>query len=199
MASQTPQDDERLLEHDYDGIREYDNPMPRWWLWIFYVTILFAPVYYLAPAPFGAGAGREAEYAAEVARAGAAQPPEAPTVSAAALLARRDDRESLEEGAEVFATNCAACHRADGGGLIGPNLTDDAWLHGGGPVAIHTTIVNGVMAKGMPAWGRLLSPEAVEQVTAYVLSLRGTHPAGAKAAEGVVEPAAGGTAPPSGP
>ena len=190
MPSPTPRDTDRLLEHDYDGIREYDNPMPRWWLWVFYVTILYVPVYYLAPAPFGAGAGKEAEYAAEVARHRAAQPPEAPTVSAEALLALRDDREALEEGAEVYATNCAACHRGDGGGLIGPNLADDAWLHGGSPVAIHATIVNGVMAKGMPAWGRLLRPEQVEQVTAYVMSLRGTNPPGAKAPEGVVESAA---------
>ncbi len=189
MATPLPPEPDRLLEHDYDGIREYDNPMPRWWLWVFYLTILFVPVYYLAPAPFGAGAGKDAEYAAEVARYQASRPPAPAGVTAEALLARRHDREELEEGAEVFAKNCAACHRADGGGLIGPNLTDDVWLHGGTPVSIHTTIVQGVMAKGMPAWERLLSPEAVEQVTAYVLSLAGTNPPNPKAPEGVADAA----------
>jgi cytochrome c oxidase cbb3-type subunit 3 len=190
MATPLPPEPDRLLEHDYDGIREYDNPMPRWWLWVFYITILFVPAYYLAPAPFGAGSGKDAEYAAEVARYQASRPPAPAGVTAATLLARRNDREDLEEGAEVFAKNCAACHRADGGGLIGPNLTDDVWLHGGTPVAIHTTIVQGVMAKGMPAWERLLSPEAVEQVTAYVLSLAGTNPPNPKAPEGVADRAA---------
>ena len=180
---------ERLLEHDYDGIREYDNPMPRWWLWIFYASILFAPLYYLLPTPFGAGPGKDAEYATAVAQHQASQPAGPAPVDAAALLALAGDREALHEGGEVFAKNCAACHRADGGGVIGPNLTDDYWLHGGSPTAIHTTITEGVMAKGMPAWGRILKPEEVDHVAAYVLSLRGSNPPAPKAPDGVLDTA----------
>lgn len=178
---------DRLLEHDYDGIREYDNPMPRWWLWIFYATILFVPLYYVAPAPFGAGPGKDAEYAAAVAAHQASQPAAPAPVDAAALLALAGDREALHEGREVFAKNCAACHRADGGGVIGPNLTDAYWLHGASPTAIHTTITEGVMAKGMPAWGRILKPAEIDQVAAYVLSLRGSNPPTPKAPEGVFD------------
>ena len=185
------QEQDRLLEHDYDGIREYDNPMPRWWLWIFYASIAFVPVYYLLPG--GASPGAVAEYEAEVAAHAALQAESGgPTVSDEALLALVGDGTSLANGKSLFDMNCAVCHRADGGGLIGPNLTDAAWLHGGTPSAIHASIQNGVMEKGMPAWDRLLKPEQVNAVTAYVISLRGTNPPAPKAPEGVVTPAPSG-------
>ena len=183
-------DDDRLLDHEYDGIREYDNPMPRWWLWIFYATILFVPLYYLAPGDIGAGKGMVASYDAEMAAHKAAEPPAAPTLSDSALVALARDRDALHEGQEVFTKNCVACHGADGGGIIGPNLTDDAWIHGGAPSAIHRTIITGVLEKGMPPWGRMLKPEELEQVTAYVISLHGTKPANPKAPEGTVDAAA---------
>ena len=193
----TPQNEpDRLLEHDYDGIREYDNPMPGWWLWIFLATIIFVPIYYIAPAPFGAGEGNVAEYAAEVAAYEAAHPQQESTgPSAAQLLAMAADREVVEEGQEVYTTNCAACHGPNGGGVIGPNLADDAWLHGGSPDAIHRTVRVGVLEKGMPGWERLLKPAQVDQVVAYVISLRGTTPTNPKAPEGVMEPAAPPTTP----
>lgn len=185
------QSDDKLLEHEYDGIREYDNPLPRWWLWIFYVTIVFVPFYYFAPSPFGEGKGVVADYEAEVAALQSTQAPAPePALSDDALLALASKEEVREEGEELYAKQCASCHRADGGGLIGPNLTDDAWIHGGAPTEIHATIVNGVLAKGMPPWGRLLKPEEVDALTAYVLSLKGTNPPNAKAAEGPAAPAA---------
>jgi cytochrome c oxidase cbb3-type subunit 3 len=188
------QPEDRLLDHDYDGIREFDNPMPRWWLWIFYATILFVPFYYFAPAPFGEGDGVVAAYEAEMAAHRAAQPPEgavAVALSDEEYRQRASDPAVTAEGKQVFDTNCAACHRADGGGLIGPNLTDDAWIHGAAPNAIHKTIVDGVLEKGMPPWGRILRPAQVDAVTAYVISLHGTNPPTPKAPEGVVTPNGG--------
>lgn len=189
-------DEDRLLAHDYDGIQEYDNPMPRWWLWIFYATILFVPFYYVAPGFMGEGPGMVAEYEADVAAHQAAQPPAPAAMDDATLLAVLNDKDELQEGAEVFTKNCAACHRADGGGLIGPNLTDAAWIHGGTPGAIYQTISAGVLAKGMPAWDRILKPDELKEVAAYVMSLKGTNPPQAKAAEGTVDTTAAAPAPP---
>ena len=180
------QEQDRLLEHDYDGIREYDNPMPRWWLWMFYASIAFVPVYYILPGNMGAGRGNVAEYEAEVAAYEAARPAGGDAVASSEVLAAlATDPAALANGKSLFDMNCAVCHRADGGGLIGPNLTDDAWLHGGTPEAIHATIVTGVLEKGMPPWERLLKPEQVNAVTAYVISLHGTNPPAPKAPEGV--------------
>ena len=177
--------DDRLLEHDYDGIQEYDNPMPRWWLWLFYASIVFVPVYYFLPGEMGARVGNVASYEADVAAHLASQPvPVIATLSDSTILSFVADRERVDEGKKVFTKNCVACHRADGGGLIGPNLADSSWIHGGAPSAIHTIISEGVLAKGMPAWGRLLKQEEVDDVTAYVITLQGTNPPSPKAPEG---------------
>jgi cytochrome c oxidase cbb3-type subunit 3 len=192
MTDQTGED--RLLDHEYDGIQEYDNPMPKWWLWGFYATVIFSVAYYFLPLPFGEGPGKIAEYEAEVARYQASQPePTGPGVSNEQLLALVADRGALADGKGVYDAYCAACHRADGGGLIGPNLADDAWLHGGSPEAIHLTIAQGVLTKGMPAWDRILKPEQVNAVTAYVISLQGTNPKDAKGPEGIPVQRADGT------
>jgi cytochrome c oxidase cbb3-type subunit 3 len=111
--------------------------------------------------------------------------PEAPKVTAEQLAAIMADKGEIAKGAALFAVNCVACHRADGGGLIGPNLTDDYWIHGGTPVEIHTTITEGVLAKGMPQWGKMLKPEQVLSLTAYVHSLHGSNPPNPKAPDGV--------------
>ncbi len=181
-------DKDRLIEHSYDGIQEYDNPMPAWWVTTFWLCILFAVGYYAKVPGFGAGPGAIAEYDASMAAAAKEFPVVVASVSPEQLLAMAAEPKSVEEGKEVFTKNCVACHAADGGGLIGPNLTDDAWIHGGKIDQIHGIIVAGVLAKGMPAWGQMLKPEDVEHVTAYVWSLHGTTPAKPKVAEGVVEP-----------
>lgn len=181
------QQEDKLLDHSYDGIQEYDNPMPRWWVWVFWATIVFVPLYYILPAPFGEGDGVVAQYEADVARHAAvasAQP--AATVSDDDLTALVSDRAAIADGKSVYDANCAVCHRADGGGLIGPNLTDDAWIHGGAPTQVHHTIATGVLEKGMPPWERILKPEQLNNVTAYVLSLHGTNPPNPKAPEGTV-------------
>lgn len=178
---------DRLLDHEYDGIQEYDNPLPGWWVWFFYATIVLVPLYYWDPLGIGEGPGKDAVYAAEMAAYAAAHP--APAAGGGRtdeqLAALVSDATALGDGKAVFAQYCAACHRADGGGQIGPNLTDDAWLHGSAPTAIYKTIDEGVLAKGMPNWGKVLKPEQVDHVTAYVISLKGTNPPNPKAPEGV--------------
>jgi cytochrome c oxidase cbb3-type subunit 3 len=179
-------DDRPMMDHQYDGIQEYDNPMPRWWVLLFVVTILFVPVYYLAPGELGNGAKRVPMYEKEMAAFRAAHPealgaPEMTAEEAAALVA---NPARIADGKALFAVNCVVCHRADGGGLIGPNLTDEFWIHGGTPLEVRNTIWNGVLAKGMPPWGRLLKPDQVNALTAYVKSLRGTNPPNPKAPDG---------------
>jgi cytochrome c oxidase cbb3-type subunit 3 len=178
-------DKDRILEHEYDGIKEYDNPMPRWWVLTFWATIIYAGIYLVVVGGMGTGQGNVDEYEADMTAWRAAYPQGGGPVDAAALLALTTDEEALEEGSEVYTKYCAACHAADGGGMIGPNLTDNAWIHGGTIDSIHTVIAEGVLAKGMPAWGKMLSPEQVDQVTAYVWSLAGSTPAAPKAPEGV--------------
>jgi len=129
MNSPIPEQD-RLLDHSYDGIQEFDNPLPRWWVWIFWACIAFAAFYGLVPGNPLRGPGRMAEYRAAMAEA-ARLHPAAAEVSEASLLAITKDAAALAAGKQVFVTTCAPCHRPDGGGLIGPNLTDDYWLHGG--------------------------------------------------------------------
>lgn len=179
-------DQDRLIEHEYDGIQEFDNPMPRWWVTTFWGTIIFSAVYLLNVGPVGSGEGRIAQYEADMAAWRTAHPTDQGTVDREALLAMAGDPEVLEEGQELFTRNCAACHGPDGGGVIGPNLTDDAWIHGGTIAEIHAVVVEGVLAKGMPAWGRQLTPDQVNAAVAYVWSLQGTTPANPKAAEGAV-------------
>ncbi|MGE5176939.1 MAG: cbb3-type cytochrome c oxidase N-terminal domain-containing protein [Hyphomicrobiales bacterium] len=190
MTEQGPEtpDRDRLLDHDVDGIREYDNPLPRWWVNLFWATIAFAVLYFVNVIPgIGTGDGRIANYerdmaAAEAGRDAAAS--KAAPVSAADLLGLTQNATALAAGKARFTTTCAPCHRADGGGNIGPNLTDNYWIHGGAPTQILATVTNGVLEKGMPQWGPVLKPEELKDVVAYVLTLHGTNPANAKAPQG---------------
>lgn len=179
--------EDRLLEHNYDGIQEYDNPMPQWWLWLFYATIVFSVLYWFNVAGVGTGPGRIANYEKEVAAArqqfgdrsaGLAN------LDNAALLAASHDPAAVAAGKATFVATCAACHLADGGGVVGPNLTDDFWIHGNEPVQMLGTVANGVLDKGMPAWNQTLKPEEIKNVVAYVLTLRGTTPAVPKEPQG---------------
>jgi len=190
-SSPTPTDDQepRLLDHEYDGIHEYDNPLPRWWLWIFYASIVYSILYWFNVPGIGVGAGRLASYEADVAGAQAratALAAEAPGMTEDALLALTREDEARDRGRTTFGQMCVSCHGPDGGGVIGPNLTDDAWIHGGKPMEIHRTVTEGVLEKGMPAWGRMLTPDDLNAVVAYVITLRGTTPASPKAPEGAV-------------
>jgi cytochrome c oxidase cbb3-type subunit 3 len=174
---------DELLDHDADGIHEFDNALPRWWLYGFYFTIAFAAVYMLnyhvLATPLFGRPGMVAEYDAEVAaarRADAARP--APAARAAVLLT---DAESLARGRAVFEgpdNVCASCHRPDLGGMVGPNLTDDYWLHGCSIDEVVESISRGFPLKGMMPYGtgKPLAEEQVVQVASYVLSKRGTAP-----------------------
>jgi cytochrome c oxidase cbb3-type subunit III len=188
--SDEPKED-RLLDHEYDGIQEYDNPMPRWWIGIFCATIVFAVLYWLNVPGVGSGEGRVASYERDMAQAletyGSRAPVPGSGPNEAQLIAFAKDPAKRAQGKTVYETNCIPCHRADGGGVIGPNLTDDFWLHGGRPAQILNTVNLGVAAKGMPAWGAVLKPGDVGAVVAYVMSLRGTNPPAPKEPQGVRE------------
>ncbi|MCC7053164.1 MAG: c-type cytochrome [Gemmatimonadaceae bacterium] len=180
-----PSDRDRLIDHSYDGIQEYDNPMPAWWVTVFWATIVFSIAYYLVPG-LGLGQGRMHEYDTDMAAFRAAHPVNTGGSDPAQLLAVAAKPDEVAEGKKIFIAKCAACHAADGGGVIGPNLTDDAWIHGGTIDSIYATVNNGVLAKGMPNWGKLLKPDEMSEVVAYVWTLHGTTPAKPKAAEGVL-------------
>ena len=192
MNASVPVEQEREIEldHAYDGIRELDNHLPPWWKWLFYGSIAWAAVYFVVFHVTQSLPLSKDEYTHELALAQEealkfkAIQPQA-TVEEDALQYTADAA-LIAKGKEVFtANNCAGCHRADGGGnTIGPNLTDEYWLHGGGIKHIFHTIKNGVVEKGMPAWGKSMSAEDVRNVAFFVISLQGTHPTSAKAPQG---------------
>jgi cytochrome c oxidase cbb3-type subunit 3 len=161
--------------------------MPRWWVLTFWATIVFAILYALNVPGVGNGKGRIADYNADMARAKEmrAKLEPAGAVTAASLDSLSTDQTVVASGKQLFVTYCAACHRPDGGGQIGPNLTDDSWIHGGTLTDIHNTITVGVLAKGMPEWGKVLKPDQVNAVSVYVKSLFGTNPPDPKPPEGV--------------
>ncbi len=159
---------DQVLGHgaEADGIEEYDNPLPDWWLGLFWITIIFAFGYTLDYHVIRHRSPQK-ELAAEVAAAKARWP------EGGAGAAFVPTPELAAKGKLVFQTNCVPCHGADLHGKIGPNLTDDVWIHGGKPDDIVRTITNGVAAKGMPTWGPILGPERVKEVAAYVISMHG--------------------------
>lgn len=167
-----------LIGHTSDGIQEFDNPMPMWWLGIFWVTIIFAFVFtpYLAMTGWTQVQQYEDELAAADAEYGpklAAQKAAAEKKRAEVASAGAPSAADVEAGKAVYDTNCVACHMADGTGGIGPDLTDAEWIHGGTLGAITTTVSEGVVTKGMIAWGPVLGDEKVAQVSAYVHSMGG--------------------------
>ena len=178
----------RATDHEYDGIEEYDNNLPNWWLATLWLSIAFSIAYWAYYHAFAVGPDQAGYYAAEVAAAEAAKPKPAPggaELGDADLLALAKDEVALAAGAKSYATNCLACHGAKLEGAIGPNLTDSAWLHGGSPSEIHFSIDKGWPEKGMMAWGALLGETKVRQLTAYLLSVKNSDVPG-KAPEGEV-------------
>jgi cytochrome c oxidase cbb3-type subunit 3 len=186
---------ERELQgHDYDGIRELDNPTPLWWQAVFYLTIAFGVGYFLYYMRLG-GPTQQQELSADLKPVLALQQAQllSGKVDPAKLTAMLKDPDALAKGATVFQNRCAVCHGPQGQGAVGPNLTDDFWLHGdGSATAILEVVRNGVADKGMPPWGTMLKPEEVLQAAIFVRSLRGTRPANPKAPQGTEyhEPAA---------
>lgn len=192
MNASVPVEQEKDIEldHSYDGIRELDNHLPPWWKWLFYGSIAFSVVYLIVyhvtgTLPLsGDEYKRELAVAEEQVRRYLASQPQA--VIDENTLEYTADPEAIEKGKTVFINNnCGGCHRNDGGGnAIGPNITDEYWLHGGSVKDIFVTIRDGVVEKGMPAWGKTMSAQDVKNVTFFVMSLQGTNPPDAKKPQG---------------
>lgn len=176
-----------LTDHDYDGIRELDNALPPWWKYGFYLTIVFAIVYLgyyhmSANAPLSA---KEYDNEMEEARIAIAEyKKRAADLVDESSVVMLSDAAALSEGAGIFKQHCVVCHGQLGEGLVGPNLTDVNWLHGGDIKDIFKTIKYGVSGKGMKSWQQELSPQMMAKVSSYVKSLAGTNPPNPKAPEG---------------
>lgn len=176
-----------LLDHNYDGIQELDNNLPPWWKYGFYATIVYACVY-LFYFHVAGGPSSHDEYTKEVEDAKA---------TVAAYMAKNAmnvdensvtlaDAAGIAEGKATYAANCAPCHGANGEGTVGPNLTDDYWIHGGSLSDVFKSVKYGWPAKGMKAWQTDLTPVQIKNITSYIKSLHGTNPANAKAPDGVL-------------
>jgi cytochrome c oxidase cbb3-type subunit 3 len=191
-----PQQKDEYFDHEYDGIRELNNPMPTWWTSIFWGTFFFS-IAYIAYYHLGPGTLEHAEYAQEVAEAdakAAAMAMKEGPVTEASLVALTKDAMVVKEGNLKFVSICAPCHGEKGEGKIGPNLTDSAWINGDGSMTfIWSSVENGYPAKGMVPWGKILKPEEMKRVVAFVGTIRNTNVPG-KAPEGPRDPAAAPTA-----
>lgn len=175
--------------HELDGIKEYDNPMPGWLMAIWWGSLIFAAGYLMFYAlAFGEGS-MDAEYQQQTTQAVTtvqayfdANPIVPP--SPVALLAGTKNAAVVDLGASRFARTCAACHGDRAQGLIGPNLTDDRWIHGGSVEQVFQSVAKGWPAKGMPPWGRAIRPDELAALVSYIRSLQGSNPPNPRAPEG---------------
>lgn len=170
-----------LDDQHHDGIEELDNPLPRWWVYLFYATIIFAigygPYYWLGKGPTAIQVLAEEQNKSKSS--------DSSGDAGKALAAAVKDPKTIDAGKAIFTAKCTPCHGPNGGGIIGPNLTDKFWIHGKGtPEDILQVVTNGVPEKGMLAWGKVLSPEELVAVVTYVHSLAGTSPTNPKPPEG---------------
>lgn len=176
-----------LIAHDYDGIQELDNPTPAWFMWLFYSTITFGVCYLLVYHVFGMGQLQYDEYKTEMAQADIAKKE---YLSKAANQVDENtvklvtDPSVLASGQTIYKQTCMPCHGDNAQGGVGPNLTDDYWLHGNKITEVFKTIKYGVAAKGMPTWEKQLSPKQISDVANYIKSIHGTNPANPKAPQG---------------
>jgi len=186
-ATPVDREEEVATDHEYDGIRELDNNLPPWWLAGFYISILFAVIYLLRYHVLGTAPLSEEEYKIAMVEAELAKEEYLKT---AANLVDESNVEALTEearllaGGEIFAKNCAVCHANDGGGGVGPNLTDAYWLHGNDIKDVFKTVKYGVPAKGMIPWQDQLNAAEMQEVSSYILTLVGTTPANPKEPQG---------------
>lgn len=189
---------DELLNHNYDGIEEFDNALPTWWRALFWLTIIFGIIYVIY-FHYGPGQFTSQQLEERMAEVQALRPKQAAPVKGSdaanvaadlnsQLLALTKDSAALAKGKVHYDTKCAACHLPQGQGLVGPNLTDDYWIHGGKISDLHKVVVEGVVEKGMIAWGNVMPPQEVNEVVAYIWTLHGTNPAGAKEPQGELAP-----------
>src|SRR5690606_120962 len=189
MLSLRPIEEEKGLEidHEYDGIKELDNPVPAWFNALFYSTITFGVVYLLVYHVFGWGPNQDQEYQREMALAERAKQ------EFLAQSASQIDESTIEidatgtlaaSGKAIYMTNCAVCHGNVGEGGIGPNLTDEYWLHGGDIKDVFAVVKYGVPEKGMVPWEQTLTPGQIAEVSNYIITLAGTNPPNPKEPQG---------------
>jgi cytochrome c oxidase cbb3-type subunit III len=178
-----------MLDHNYDGIRELDNHLPPWWLGLFYGTIVFGVIYLLNYHVWHWSPSQADEYTQEMdsakkeVEAYQAKLGESIDEKSVKLLT---DAKTLESGKTIWVEKCVACHGAAGEGGVGPNMTDEYWLHGGTINDIFGVIKNGVPEKGMISWKATLKPNQIQEVSNYILTLQGTKPANGKAPQGTI-------------
>jgi len=182
-ATPIEQESSVKLDHDFDGIQELNNPLPPWWTAGFIITIIIS-VFYIFYYMVQGNDSQYDEFKREMAKAKTQVDAykKAHNIVDANTVTLLTDKKALAEGKEIFLKNCAACHVADGGGLVGPNLTDNAWIYGCDIKDVFKVITNGT-SKGMPPW-KALGADKVQKVASYVLSLQGTKPAKPKAPQG---------------
>jgi cytochrome c oxidase cbb3-type subunit III len=176
------------FDHQFDGIRELDNRIPPWFTTLFLATIVFAGVYLLDYHVFASSPLQVAEYQSEVTAADVQRRvflASEGTIDENALTAITD-AVILKRGGDEFQKYCISCHGPHGGGIVGPNLTDQFWIHGGGIKNVYTTIKMGVPAKGMISWQLVFTPKQIQEIASYVLSLQGTNPVNGKKPEGTL-------------
>ena len=176
--------DAHLGDHVYDGIQEYDNNPPAWFNWLFYGSIVTAIIYMMYFHVLKIGKLSGDEYKQEMAEAQVVVDKAREAGIKLADMGAYKDPAKINAGKAIFAANCAACHGDKGQGLVGPNLTDNYWLHGGEYKDVFKTIFNGVPNKPMQSWKKILKPEDIREVASYVKSLKGTNPPNPKAPQG---------------
>jgi cytochrome c oxidase cbb3-type subunit 3 len=179
-----------IMEHEFDGIAELNNPTPAWFMVLFYGSIIIAVIYMLNYEVLGFGPSQEQEYATELEQAVVdkeaflSKPGNAKNAVNESNVVQSKDVAIIKEGAALFQTRCTPCHGNHAEGVVGPNLTDEYWLHGGKVGDVFKTIKYGVPEKGMIAWEKSLSATQISDLTNYILSLQGSKPANAKAPQG---------------
>jgi cytochrome c oxidase cbb3-type subunit 3 len=175
-----------MFDHEFDGIRELDNRIPPWFSTLFLATVVFGGIYMLDYHVFTSSPLSGEEYREEIVRADLQRRIVMATegnIDENTLIALTDPA-AIERGGREFAKFCISCHGNKGQGLVGPNLTDDYWIHGGGIRNVYSTIKQGVPAKGMISWQLVFTPKQIQEIASFVLSLHGTNPPGAKKPEG---------------
>lgn len=174
---------DQIRSGTYDGIQEYDNQLPKWWMFTFIISIIASFIYWSRYYVFESAPNQSTELSQKIEEVKKVQAQSASNdVSDFASLSK--DPKTIEQGAGIFKTNCIACHGQKAEGGIGPNLTDRFWLHGHQPENIENTITNGVIEKGMTPWKGILSTSQIRQVAVYVMSLKDSNPPNAKAPQG---------------
>jgi len=183
--NRTEYQQDTVMAHEFDGIREFDNRLPNWWMWIMYGSIIFALFYWIVFHTLSLRQLPREQFEEVMAEAQAAQLSRmmAAGIDNEFFVAMAESPDKVAEGRNIFVAHCVACHLDQGQGLVGPNLTDGNWIHGCEPMNLFKTVNEGVAAKGMPAWQNQLGPSRVMAVVSYVLTIRNMNVAG-KAPEG---------------